>query len=181
VEVIPAETLMEREPELLTRARQLIPKLLFDEIDVLVIDEIGKNISGSGCDPNVTGRNNRYIPWTEEPKVQKIVLLDLTEETHGNAVGFGVADVITMELYRKLDIPSTYANAITATYLDGANIPVIMNTEEEAIRLAVKSLRRVRPEAARIVRIKNTLELTHIAVSEPMLPEVEAHPQMKAL
>ena len=181
VELIPAEKLMEREPALLTRARQLIPKLLFDEIDVLVIDEIGKNISGSGCDPNVTGRNNRHIPWTEEPKVQKIVLLDLTEETHGNAVGFGVADVITMEIYRKLDIPSTYANAITATYLDGANIPVIMNTEEEAIRLAVKSLRRVRPEAARIVRIKNTLELTHITVSEPMLPEVEAHPQMKAL
>ena len=181
VEVIPAETLMEREPELLTRARQLIPKLLFEDIDVLVIDEIGKNISGSGCDPNVTGRNNRHIPWTEEPKVQKIVLLDLTEETHGNAVGFGVADVITMEIYRKLDIPSTYANAITATYLDGANIPVIMNTEEEAIRLAVKSLRRVRPEAARIVRIKNTLELTHITVSEPMLPEVKAHPQMKVL
>ena len=181
VEVIPAENLMEREPALLTRARQLIPKLLFDEIDVLVIDEIGKNISGSGCDPNVTGRNNRHIPWTEEPRVQKIVLLDLTEETHGNAVGFGVADVITMEIYRKLDIPSTYANAITATYLDGANIPVIMNTEEEAIRLAVKSLRRVRPEAARIVRIKNTLELTHITVSEPMLPEVETHPQMKAL
>jgi hypothetical protein len=181
VEVIPAETLMEREPDLLTRARQLIPKLLFDSIDVLVIDQIGKNISGSGCDPNVTGRNNRHIPWTEEPKVQKIVLLDLTEETHGNAVGFGIADVITMELYRKLDIPSTYANAITATYLDGANIPVIMNTEEEAIRLAVKSLRRVRPEAARIVRIKNTLELTHITVSEPMLAEVEAHPQMKAV
>jgi hypothetical protein len=181
VEVIPAETLMEREPALLTRARQLIPKLLFDEIDVLVIDQIGKNISGSGCDPNVTGRNNRHIPWVEEPKVQKIVLLDLTEETHGNAVGFGVADVITMEIYRKLDIPSTYANAITATYLDGANIPVIMNTDEEAIRLAVKSLRRVRPEAARIVRIKNTLELTHITVSEPMLPEVEAHPQMKTI
>jgi hypothetical protein len=181
VDVIPAETLMEREPALLTRARQLIPKLLFDEIDVLVIDQIGKNISGSGCDPNVTGRNNRHIPWVEEPKVQKIVLLDLTEETHGNAVGFGVADVITMEIYRKLDIPSTYANAITATYLDGANIPVIMNTEEEAIRLAVKSLRRVRPEAARIVRIKNTLELTHITVSEPMLPEVEAHPQMKTI
>ncbi len=181
VEVIPAETLIEREPALLTRARQLIAKLLFDEIDVLVIDEIGKNISGSGCDPNVTGRNNRHIPWIEEPKVQKIVLLDLTEETHGNAVGFGVADVITMELYRKLDIPSTYANAITATYLDGGNIPVIMNTEDEAIRLAVKSLRRVRPEAARIVRIKNTLELTRIAVSEPMLPEVKAHPQMKVL
>jgi len=155
-------------------------RLLFDEIDVLIIDEIGKDISGSGCDPNITGRNNRDIPWSGSPEVQKIVLLDLTEKTHGNATGMGVADVITMKIYEKLDIRSTYANVITATYLDGACIPIIMNTEEEAIRLAVKTLRKIRPENARIVRIKNTLELTDIMVSEPMLTEVEAHPQMEA-
>jgi hypothetical protein len=181
IEVMAAESLLKREPELLARAREYMPKLLFDAIDVLVIDEIGKDISGSGFDPNVTGRNNRYIPWSGPPEVQKIVLLDLTEKTHGNATGLGLADVITMKLYKKMDIASTYANLITATYLDGANIPVIMNTEEEAIRLAVKTLRRIRPENARIVRIKNTLELLHILVSEPMLAEVEAHPQMKAL
>ncbi|MBW1698017.1 MAG: DUF2088 domain-containing protein [Deltaproteobacteria bacterium] len=181
VEVIPAESLFEREPELLALSKELMPKLLFDTIDVLIIDEIGKDISGSGFDPNVTGRNNRFIPWSGPPDVQKIVLLDLTGKTHGNATGLGLADVITMKLYRKMDIASTYANLITATYLDGASIPMIMNTEEEAIRLAVKTLRRVRPQNARIVRIKNTLELTRIMVSEPMLTQVEAHPQMKAV
>jgi hypothetical protein len=181
IEAIAAESLLKREPELLSRSKELMPKLLFDTIDVLIIDEIGKDISGSGFDPNVTGRNNRYISWSGPPEVQKIVLLDLTEKTHGNATGLGLADVITMTLYRKMDIASTYANLITATYLDGANIPVIMNTEEDAIRLAVKTLRNVRPENARVVRIKNTLELTEITVSEPMLVEVEAHPQMKAL
>ncbi len=181
IEAIAAESLLKREPELLSRSKELMPKLLFDTIDVLIIDEIGKDISGSGFDPNVTGRNNRYISWSGPPEVQKIVLLDLTEKTHGNATGLGLADVITMTLYRKMDIASTYANLITATYLDGANIPVIMNTEEDAIRLAVKTLRNVRPENACIVRIKNTLELTEIMVSEPMLAEVEAHPQMKAL
>jgi hypothetical protein len=180
IETIAAESLLKREPELLNRSKELMPKLLFDTIDVLIIDEIGKDISGSGFDPNVTGRNNRYIPWSGPPEVQKIVLLDLTENTHGNATGLGLADVITMTLYKKMDIASTYANLITATYLDGANIPVIMNTEEEAVRLAVKTLRNVRPENARIVRIKNTLELTEILISEPMLVEVEAHPQMKA-
>lgn len=179
IEVIPAETIFDREPQLLTLSRELMPKLFFDEIDVLIIDQIGKNISGSGFDPNVVGRNNKFIPWSGPPEVQKIVVLDLTEKTHGNAIGIGLADVTTMKLYKKIDIPSTYANTITATYLDGAFIPVIMNTEEDAIRLAVKTLRRVRPENARIVRIKNTLELTHIEVSEPLLPFVEAHPQMK--
>jgi hypothetical protein len=181
IEALPAETLFDREPELLTRSKELMPKLLFDKIDVLIIDEIGKDISGSGCDPNITGRNNRDIPWSGPPEVQKIVLLDLTKKTKGNATGVGVADVITMTLYKKMDVKSTYANVITATYLDGACIPIIMNTEEEAIRLAVKTLRKIRPENARIVRIENTLELTDIVVSEPMLAEVEAHPQMKAL
>jgi hypothetical protein len=181
IEVIPAETLFDREPELLSLSRKLMSKLLFDEIDVLLIDQIGKDISGSGFDPNVTGRNNRHIPWSGPPEVQKMVLMDLTEKTHGNATALGIADIITMKLYKKMDIAPTYANLITATYLDGAAIPVIMNTEEEAVRLAVKTLRRVRPQNARIVRIKNTLELTHIEVSEPLLSLVEDHPQMKAL
>ncbi len=181
IEVIPAETLLDREPQLLTLARELMPKLFIDEIDVLIIDQIGKNISGSGFDPNVVGRNNKFIPWSGPPDVQKIVVLDLTEKTHGNAIGIGLADVTTMKLFKQIDIPSTYANTITSTYLDGASVPLIMNTEEEAVRLAVKTLRRVRPENARIVRIKNTLELSHIEVSEPLRPLVEAHPQMKVM
>jgi len=179
IEVIPAETLFDREPQLLSRARELMSKLLFDVIDVLVIDEMGKNISGAGFDPNVTGRNCRDTPWSGPPEIQKIVCLDLTDKTHGNATGLGAADVITMKLYQRMDIAATYANVITGSYLDGAAIPMIMNTEEEAIRLSVKTLRRVRPQDARIVHIKNTLELTEIVVSEPLTAQVEAHPQMQ--
>ena len=179
IEAVPAETLFEREPELLLRSRELMPKLLFDVIDVLVIDEIGKDVSGAGFDPNVTGRNFRDTPWSGPPDIQKIVCLDLTEKTHGNATGLGAADVITMTLYQKMDIAPTYANIITSTYLDGAAIPMIMNTDEEAVRLAVKTLRKIKPQDARIVHIKNTLELTEIDVSEPLMKDVEAHPNMQ--
>ena len=102
IEVIPSETLFDREPQLLSRSRELMPKLLFDTIDVLVIDEMGKDISGAGFDPNVTGRNCRDTPWSGPPDIQKIVCLDLTEKTHGNATGLGAADVITMKLYQRM-------------------------------------------------------------------------------
>ena len=176
---VPAEELEARERELFKESKRLMPRLPFDEMDVLIVDEMGKNISGAGFDPNVTGRNCRDTPWSGPPEIQKIVCLDLTDKTGGNATGLGAADVITMKLYQRMDIAATYANVITGAYLDGAAIPMIMNTEAEAIRLAVKTLRRVRPEDARIVHIKNTLELTEIAVSEPLRAQVEAHPQMQ--
>jgi hypothetical protein len=172
IEAIPAEHLLRREAELLRRARELMARLYFDEIDVLVVERIGKNISGAGMDPNVTGRNLRAIQWEEKPRVQKIVALGLTAETHGNATGVGAADVITMRLYQQMDVAQTYANVITSTYLDGAAIPCVMNTDKEAISLAVKTVIRVKPEALKLVRIHNTLELGLIEVSEALLPLV---------
>lgn len=180
IEALPAETLFEREPELQAMSKEMMGRLLFDQIDVLVIDEMGKNVSGAGFDPNVTGRANRDMPYWDGPDVKRIVVLDLTEETHGNATGLGLADVITMKIFEQLDVASTYANVITSCYLDGGAIPIMMNTEEDAIKLAVKTAIRVKPAEARIVRIKNTLELSEIMVSEPMLADVEAHPQMEA-
>lgn len=179
LEIIPADRLIEREEILLGRARELMGRLLFDRLDVLVIDEIGKNISGSGFDPNISGRNSRFIPWSG-PEINKIVLLDLTEESHGNAVGLGHADIITARLYDKVDLEATYTNAVTASYLDGASIPVIMNSDREAIRLAVRTVvPGCEPEACRLVRIKNTNELTDILVSKSLLEEVERHPDME--
>jgi hypothetical protein len=180
VEALPAESLLEREAALQAISKDLMPRLFFDDIDVLIIDEMGKNISGAGFDPNITGRKNRDMKEWSGPRVQKIVVLDLSEETHGNATGVGLADVITMNLYRQLDVASTYANVITSAYLDGAAIPLIMNTEEEAIKLAVKTAIRVKPADCRIVWIRNTLELTQILVSEPLLERVRAHPSMAA-
>jgi Lactate racemase N-terminal domain len=179
IEAIPPERLFERETELQAKAKAMMGRLLFDAIDVLVIDEMGKDISGAGFDPNVTGRPNRDMgPW-DGPQVKRLVVLDLTEGTHGNATGLGLADVITMKIWQKLDVASTYANVITSCYLDGGAIPIMMNTEEDAIKLAVKTAIRVKPAEARIVRIKNTLELSRILVSEPMLEDVKRHPQME--
>lgn len=181
VEALPAETLIEREMALQTQAKQMMGKLFFEEIDVLIIDEIGKNISGAGFDPNIVGRNSRDVKHWDGPAIQKIVLLNLTKETKGNATGLGTADVITLKLYKQIDINSTYANVITSAYLDGAAIPIIMNTDQEAIQLAVKTCLRVQSSACKIVRIKNTLELSEIMVSEPLLEQVNRHPQMEAM
>lgn len=178
IEAVPSEQIFEREPVLQGKAKELMARLQFDEIDVLVVEKIGKNISGSGMDPNVTGRNCRFVEWNMKPFVKKIAVLGLTPETHGNATGLGGADVITMRLYKDLDIAKTYANVITSTYLDGAAIPIIMNTDQEAIQLAVKTVVRVKPQDTKIVRIATTLEIMDIHVSEPMLPFIKANPSM---
>ncbi len=177
IEVMPADQIAAREPALQELAKRQMPQLYFDEIDVLVIDEMGKNISGAGFDPNITGRNRRAVQWNFGPRVKKIVVLGLTPETKGNATGMGGADIITMRLFKEIDIPSTYANIITSMNLDGGAIPIVMNTEREAIALAVKTVVRVKPENCRIVRIRNTLELAQIQVSEPLLAEVRARPE----
>jgi len=126
-------------------------------------------------DPNITGRNNRFIEWNMKPLVKKIVVLGLTPETHGNACGLGSADVTTMRVYKEVDIAKTYANIIASTYLDGGSIPMIMNNDEDAIRLAVKTVVRVKPQDCKIVRIRNTLELVDIHVSEPLMAQVRAN------
>jgi hypothetical protein len=177
IEVVPAERLATREPDLQAMAKRMMPQLYFDEIDVLVIDEMGKNISGAGFDPNITGRNRRAVQWVAKPLVKKIVVLGLTKESMGNATGVGGADVITMRLYRELDVPSTYANIITSANLDGAAIPMIMNNDREAISLAVKTVVRVKPHQCRIVRVRDTLHLGEIQVSEALLDEVRRQPE----
>jgi hypothetical protein len=178
IEVMPADQIATREPVLQELAKRQMPQINFSEIDVLIIDEMGKNISGAGFDPNITGRNRRNVVWNFGPKVKKIAVLGLTPETGGNATGVGGADIITMRLYKEIDVPSTYANIITSMNLDGGAIPIVMNNDREAIQLAVKTVVRVKPENCRIVRIRNTLELAQIQVSEPMLAEVRARPEI---
>src|SRR5258706_8277652 len=177
IEIMPANQIASREPFLQEMAKRQMPQLYFDEIDVLVIDEMGKNIIGAGFDPTLTGRNRRAVQWNYGPLTKKIVVLGLTPETHGNATGVGGADIITMRLFREIDIPSTYANIITSMNLDGGAIPMVMNTEREAIQLAVKTVVRVKPENCRIVRIRNTLDIAQIQVSEPLLGEVRSRPE----
>ncbi|KIL40466.1 hypothetical protein SD70_13520 [Gordoniibacillus kamchatkensis] len=170
---VPAESICETEPELLIRAKAAMPKLLLDQIDVLVVEEIGKNISGSGMDPNIVGRTGSGL--TEgflAPPIQKIVVRDLTDKTHGNAAGIGIADIITAKVFNKIDFGYTYANCITSTALLGAKIPVVLRSDKEALAVAVKTSNRVTPETVKIVWIQNTLKLERIYVSDTYLGEI---------
>ena len=178
VETLLPNTLLEHEAELQAKAKSLMGRLYFSDIDLLLIDQMGKEISGAGFDPNITGRNNRGVTGFDDPRVQKIVVLGLTDKTKGNATGLGLADVITKRLFDAIDYPATYGNVITSAYLDGALIPISMPTDQQAIQLAVKTLIRVKRGEARIVRIRDTLSLEKIVVSEPMLSEVDQHADM---
>ncbi len=171
IEILLGEEILIREPELLAEAKGFMPRLLLPTMDVLIVDEIGKDISGAGMDPNIIGRTpSGLTEGFDAPPIQRIVVLDLTEKTHGNAMGIGMADVTTRKLVEKIDFAYTYANALTSTVLIAAKIPMFFNTEKEAIAVAVKTCNRVDPEKARIVRIKNTLELSHVLISETYLP-----------
>jgi hypothetical protein len=174
VEAILGDHLLEREQALQTQAKEMMARLYFPEIDVLIIEQIGKDISGAGMDPNVIGRGTRASYGFNQPAITKIVALDLTEKTKGNATGLGLADVITARLFNRIDFEYTYANVITSAYLDAGAIPLVMKTEQDAIRLAVKTTPRVKPENARIVHIRDTLTLDKIRVSQALLPQVAA-------
>ncbi len=179
VEAMTGETLFARERQLQSRAKELMARLFFEDIDVLVVDEIGKNISGGGADANVTGRSARGAPGFNKPRVAKMVFLDLTDATKGNAAGIAAADIITQRLFDRVDFGVTYSNLVASTYLEAVKIPIAMADGAAAVRLAIRTLRNREPLAARIVRIKNTLDLVDIHVSEPMRDEVAAHSRLE--
>jgi len=165
IEVIPSEKLPEREPELLGEAKALMGKLPIDDIDVLIVGELGKEISGAGMDPNITGRFS--VPGLRGgPSVDKLVVLDVTEASHGNAIGMGLADISTVKVIEKLDVAAMYLNAVTSTVLNAPKIPVIMKTDRDAVSLALNTCRRSQGVGPKIVGIRNTLDLGTVYVSE---------------
>ncbi len=169
-----------REPQLLAEAREAMPRLLVQDIDLLIIEQIGKDISGTGMDTNVVGR--MMLPGIKEPEVpgvSRIVVLDLTERTHGNASGMGLADIVTRRLFEKIDYKSTYANVFTSTFLNRAYIPVIMETDQQAIAAALQVLGLEDPAKARVARIKNTLSLGTIQISASLLDEFGNHSHLE--
>ena len=171
IEAVPADRIVESEQHLLEDARRLMPRLLMPEVDVLVVEEFGKDISGVGMDANVTGRGETggALPKFDGPSIGRIVVLGLTEATGGNAHGIGLADLITQRAFDQIDRTATWVNSLTAGSLACGHIPIALPTEDQAISAATHALAGVAPEAARIVRIKNTLHLTEIAVSDTLL------------
>ena len=181
-EIVWGEDLVEREKILLVEAKSLMPKIIPDNLDLLIVHELGKEISGSGMDPNITGRSSS--PFFKKPdalKVQRIVVLNLTAATKGNACGIGMADLTTKKVVDAMDRDYTYINAITSGVLATARIPIHMPTDQEAIQLALKTCARVEHPRSRIIWIKNTLSLEKILASETMLPEIKANPQLEVL
>jgi hypothetical protein len=180
VEVIPASHIYEREVELLRLAKAHMPRILFDQLDVLVVDYIGKNISGDGMDPNITGRYP--TPYAHGgPEINKIVVLDVTDATKGNTNGVGAADITTRRLANKMDATATYMNALTSTVCAPTKMAMTMDNDELAIKAAVKTSNILDYRSCRLVRIRDTLHLGDIEISLPMLEEAKAHPDIEVI
>ncbi|MFX4263857.1 hypothetical protein ACOBQJ_16850, partial [Pelotomaculum propionicicum] len=181
IEAVPSAEFKTREPELLKLSWSLMPRLDFKKIDLLVVGELGKNISGAGLDPNVTGRF--WMTHMEDGPLlcERIVLLDLTMESHGNAMGVGMADAITRKLLDKIDFHATYTNAITAGRIEKARIPMVMKDDRDAIKIALQAIGLAPGQKPRVVIIKNTLELEHIYVSEGLAEEARMHNSLEIM
>lgn len=178
VEGIDAREWTAREPALLALAKQRMGSLLLTDLDLLVIDEIGKNISGAGMDPNVTGRPAAALPGFPPPAAQRIAVLGLTAATHGNATGIGMADVITRACLDQIDFHATYINGATSRTPEAARIPLVAAGVADAVRLGVDTSRRLDLASARIVRITDTLSLSEIAVSPACLADVAGYDRL---
>ncbi len=181
-EIVPIEpeTIFELEPRLLERARGLMARLPFDQIDVLIVGELGKNYSGAGMDPNVIGRllvetQNDH----ERPVITRLAVLDVSDESHGNIVGVGFADLTTDRLVQRMNPESSRINILTSCFLERARIPITLPSDRDVLEKAVETCWRIDPATARVVVIPNTLELKTLWVSQALDDEVRAHPYLK--
>ncbi len=173
IEALTPPEILTREPELLALAKDLMPSFPLNKIDVLIVDQIGKNISGSGMDPNIVGRMRIHgEPEPDFPKVKVIVITDLTEPSHGNACGIGLADVTTRRLLNKVDWDATYMNAVTSGFYEHSMLPVVAETDRQAFEWGIRASHDPH-QPKRIVRIKDTLHVSELYVSEAALHEVK--------
>ncbi len=163
------DEIREQEPLLLQEARALLPCLRLENADVLVVDRMGKNISGTGMDTNITKSYTHGYGISREGRAKRIAVLDLTEETHGAAVGIGQADVTTDRLFRKMDFNTTYPNLLTTGGTDGAKIPMVLDNQRLCIQAALKTCGAA-PAEAKLIRIPDTLHITDIEISEALIP-----------
>jgi hypothetical protein len=170
------------ERELLDLAKEMMPRLPFNEIDLLIVDEMGKDISGTGIDPNVTGRNRDLIGVFPHPtNVKRLFVRDLTANSNGNATGLGLADLTTKRLVDKINYQAMYMNCITGISLEKAAVPMHFETDQKAIEVALGSVGLTPAEKSRIVRIKNTLQVDEVEVSEAYGEEMKKRPDLEVL
>ena len=186
VEVLAADAIARREPELCAEAAAMMPSLPFHEIDLLIVDQIGKNISGTGMDTNTIGRGAHgyhLVPGHAggKPFIWRIFVRGLTLESHGNAIGIGLAEATTKRLLAGVDTAALYTNSLTSRSVLTAKLPMAFETDTGAIRAMLSSLPDANPVKARVVRIRDTLSLGMLEVSAALAAEVEAHPAVEPL
>lgn len=171
------DEIVEEEPKLLQEAFANMPNIIVGECDVLVVDEIGKNYSGTGVDPNITGTfSTKYA--SGGVKVQRTAMLSLSEESHGNGLGTGLASAITKRIFDKLDLEKMYPNCITSTVLESARIPCVVSSDKEAMQICIRTCVNIDKNNVRIVRIPNSLHIEHIMLSEAYYDEVKKYPNL---
>jgi len=174
ITVVEPETFLETEKKLLDIARNKTPKLPFDELDILIVDECGKEISGTGMDTKVLGRiMNIYEEELNNPKITRVILRDLTEKTHGNAIGVGLADFVTRKVADKIDYRSTYINSVTAVTPEKGKLPIVCENDREALDFALATAGPVDVGNLRLAWIKNTSTLWEMFVSEALQAAAE--------
>ena len=173
IEVVDADDILDREPELLKISKSYMPSIGIDQIDVLVVDRMGKEISGDGMDPNITGRY--ATPYAHGgPNVSKLAILSVTEKSHGNVIGVGQADLCTKRLFEAAELETTYVNSLIATVTSVARLPMILPTDHDAIKAAILTCNIMDFSRVRMVRIRDTLHLGEMLVSEALVDEVSA-------
>ncbi len=173
------EELLELEPRLLDESRELMARLPFDQIDFLVVGELGKNYSGTGLDPNVIGRQRvETMPDLPRPVITRLAVLDVSEESRGNALGVGLADLTTERLVRRIDPTPVRVNSFTSNSLTRARVPLSLPSDRDVIAAGLDTCWRIERDQARMMLIPNTLELTTLWVTPAMAAEVEAHPEL---
>lgn len=183
IEAVPPERFAEREAELLKIANRWLPRLPFPDVDLLIVDEIGKNISGVGMDANVVGRkyNDHQATDRDLARCRRILVRSLTPETAGNATGIGMAEFTTRRCVDQIDADITRVNCITGLHPEAAMIPITLPTDAEAVACALETIGLTEPGAARVVQIRNTLQLSRVRVSEACLEDVQRRDDLELL
>ncbi len=182
VRAVAAAEIPSQDAAMLEYARGLMPALPVEELDVLIVDQMGKDISGVGLDTNVIGRMGiRGEPTPEAPRISMIIARDLTPASHGNALGIGLADIITRRLYEKIDFGIMYENLYASSFLERGKIPVIADSDEQALSFAFRACPGLDLTRLRAIRIQSTLRLDVLQVTEPVLDELRERPATEVL
>jgi hypothetical protein len=183
IEAVPPEQFEARERELLALAKRLLPRLPFSHIDVLLVDHIGKEISGTGLDPNVVGRkfNDHRAVEDEFPKVKRIAVRSLTPQSHGNAIGIGMVEFCRSQLLAQIDVAATRLNALTSGHISAAMTPLDYATDREMLSAALGTIGLATPSQAKLLWIADTLHLSEIECSVAYLPEARQRPELEIL